>query len=107
MNKICLECGKSFEENLNNFWKYRDKTFANVCKTCMVSHMDYSNIETILPYMKEFDVPYIPECWNRYAKVVNKRGKKGVFGSYLACMNLCSYKDFRYNDTERLNRKNV
>jgi hypothetical protein len=43
--------------------------------------MDYSNIVTILPYIKEFDIPYISDCWNRYVKQINKRGKKGVFGA--------------------------
>jgi hypothetical protein len=106
VNKLCLECGKIF--NKKSFWKYKTKKgleplYANTCQYCMVSHMDFNNIETILPYMKEFDVPYIPSHWENYAKQVEKRGKIWVFGAYLGCMKLASFKDFSYDDTELLN----
>lgn len=103
MNKVCLECGRLRDSN-KDYWNYKNIKVC-VCKDCMVSHMDYSNIKTVFPYMKKFDVPYIPSYWDMYVKQINKRGKKGVFGAYLACMKLASFCDFGYEDSKILNNK--
>lgn len=84
----------------------RDKTF--YCKYTreeIYSLIDNLNPDTFLPFLKEMDYPYIEDEWNRTLKVAQERGMDKVFGRYIAKMRLCSFRNFTYNDSERLNEK--
>ena len=67
-------------------------------------HIDNWKPETYLPILKEVDVPYIPDEWNKllakYGKDRSKVTGMTIFGRYLAKMRLNQYSEYRWKDTE-------
>lgn len=67
-------------------------------------HIDNWKPETYMPILKEVDVPYIPDEWNKllakYAKDRTKVTGMTIFGRYLAKMRLNQYNEYRWKDTE-------
>ena len=66
-------------------------------------HIDNWKPETYLPILKEVDVPYIPDEWNKllakYGKDRSKVTGMTIFGRYLAKMRLNQYSEYRWQDT--------
>lgn len=107
MAKIyCDKCKKSLEEA--NFYKYRNGEYTEKCKKCLTLHVNAFEPDTFLWLLEKMDVPYIPEEWNALIeKKAAKDPKKpinssAVFGSYLSKMKLRQWKDYHWEDTERL-----
>ena len=77
-----------------------------MCKNCLTMHVDNWNPDTYLWILKEIDVPYIPDEWNKllanYGKDPSKLTGKTIVGRYLSKMKLKQYRDFRWKDTEFL-----
>ena len=48
----------------NNLEKYPEGKF-HMCKRCMTMHVDNWNPDSYMWILKEADVPYIPEEWNK------------------------------------------
>ena len=108
------------------FYKYRDGTRCELCKSCLTMHINNYEEDTYLWIMEKFDVPYIPAEWKKkreaeFEKAYNKvlaggvdmekartaaynmtKGNSAVFGKYLSGMKLKQHKDERWADTERL-----
>ena len=44
-------------------WKERNKKekYYHKCKDCCLKDMDINNLNTIIPYFKDFNIPYIEE----------------------------------------------
>jgi hypothetical protein len=67
-------------------------------------HIDNWKPDTYMPILKEVDVPYIPDEWNKllakYAKDRTKVTGMTIFGRYLAKMRLNQYNEYRWKDTE-------
>jgi hypothetical protein len=53
--------------------------------------MDINNLNTVLPYFKDFNIPYIKTEWE---KLKNKYYNINIFPRYLAMMKLCGYYAF-------------
>ena len=105
----CERCNKTMSADnfygTNNLEKYPEGKF-NLCKRCMTMHVDYWNPDTYMWILKEADVPYIPEEWNKlmasYAKDKSKVTGTTIVGRYLGKMKLNQYRKYRWEDTEYL-----
>ena len=102
----CDKCNKDLEEI--NFYKYRDGSYVELCKKCLTLHVDVFDPTTFTWLLQKLDVPYIPQEWN--AVIENKMAKKpdkpishsAVFGSYLSKTKLKQWKDYHWEDNERI-----
>ena len=105
----CEKCKKTMSADnfygTNNLEKYPEGKF-NLCKRCMTMHVDNWNPDTYMWILKEADVPYIPEEWNKlmasYAKDKSKVTGTTIVGRYLGKMKLNQYRKYRWEDTEYL-----
>ena len=92
----------------NNLEKYPNGGKLNQCKQCITMHVDNWNPETYLWILKEIDVPYIPEEWNKLLAKFAKPGDQvtglSILGRYLSAMKLNQHKRYRWADTEELMR---
>lgn len=107
--RTCQKCGRTMDEE-DQFYLRRNGSRTELCKKCLTMHIDNFNAETFLWILKDVDVPYIPEEWNilrdrAFAKNPNLTGMS-VFGKYLSKMKLKQYKDFGWEDSERLQALN-
>ena len=105
----CEKCRKDMEEV--NFYKYRDGSFAELCKKCMTLHVDVFDPSTFLWLLEKLDVPYIPQEWNT---VIEKKMAKNpdkpivhsaVFGSYLSKTKLKQWKEYYWKDNEYIQQQ--
>ena len=90
----------------NNTEKYPNDGKLSQCKKCITMHVDNWNPETYVWILKECDVPYIPDEWNKlmntYARDRSKVSGTTILGRYLSKMKLKQHKDYRWKDTEFL-----
>lgn len=105
----CEKCNKTMAEA--QFYKTHrlDKYPGGkvpICKKCLTMHVDNFNPETYLWILKECDVPYIPEEWDKllasYGKDKSKLTGLTIIGRYFAKMALKQWKDYRWDDTDHL-----
>ena len=111
-NKVyfCEKCGKTMSaENFytsNNLEKYPDDGKLSQCKKCITMHVDNYRPETYLWILKEIDVPYIPEEWNKILQSYITNNRKitpmSIIGRYLSKMKLVQWENARWADTEKL-----
>lgn len=106
MSKItCSKCGRTKEETM--FYTYKDGSKPSLCKECTLMHVDIWDPNTFVWLLEEYNVPWLPWEWDSlrekaYAKNPNKKNDTTVFGKYLSKMKLKQFKDFGWNDTEKL-----
>jgi hypothetical protein len=70
-------------------------------------HVDNFDESTYLWLLQKMDLPYIPEEWavlrdRAYAKDPKKMNGMSVFGKYLSKMRLKQWKDYHWEDSEKL-----
>lgn len=104
--KQCKKCNRILP--LESFWKYKkpstrfliNKEFIHyhTCRDCCLNMIEPNNVETILPILKEMNIPYYKFIYEQYLNYSNP------FGKYLARMRLGNLYDLEYSDTERLNQ---
>lgn len=108
--KACQKCGKVMKAE-DQFYLRKDGTRMDLCKKCLTLHIDNFNPETFLWILKDMDLPYIPEEWNvlrdrAFAKNPNLNGMS-VFGKYLSKMKLKQWKQYGWEDSEKLQALNA
>ena len=101
----CEKCGRTMNEN--QFYTYKDGRKTELCKKCLTMHVDNFNPDTFLWLLEKMDVPYVPNEWNvlrdrAYEKDPNKMNGMSVFGKYLSKMKLKQWKDYGWEDSEKL-----
>ena len=111
---LCNKCKKTL--SVIKFYKHKDGRYDELCKDCLCMHVNNFEPDTYIWLMKRFDIPYIPEEWNKlrdkdYAKDPNKIGGPATFGKYLSKFKLKQWIDpetgepYTYADTDRLNEE--
>lgn len=109
--KLCNRCHKVMK--ITEFYRSRrlDKYpdgYVDLCKPCFTAHVDNWNPDTYVPLLEEVDAPYIPDEWNgllqRYGQDPEKLTPMTIFGRYLSKMKLTQYKDYRFSDSEHLQK---
>ena len=101
----CEKCHRTMKDT--NFYTYKDGRKTEMCKACMTMHIDNFNPDTFLWLLEKMDVPYIPGEWNSlrdkaYAKDSTKMNGMSVFGKYISKMKLKQWKNYTWEDTEKL-----
>ena len=106
----CEKCHKTLKRGefylSNNLDKYPNGGTIPICKKCLTMHVDNWKPETFTPILKEVDVPYIPEEWNKLLETYGKDRRKvtgmTILGRYLSKMKLKQWNEYRWKDTEFL-----
>ena len=110
MGYYCEKCGRTMDENQfytsYNLEKYPNDGKLNMCKKCLTMHVDNWDPDTFIPILKEIDVPYIKDEWDKmlekYGKDPSKLTGMTILGRYLSKMKLKQWSQYRWKDTERL-----
>lgn len=103
--KTCEKCGRTKEQTM--FYTYKNGEKTQLCKQCMVMHINIWQPDTFVWLLEKMDVPWLPWEWESlrqkaYAKNPNKKNDTTVFGKYLSKMKLKQFKDKGWADTEEL-----
>lgn len=93
-----------------NFYTYRNGEKTELCKKCLTMHVDPYEPDTFLWLLEKMDVPYIPQEWdvlrNRAAaKNPDNVDGTAIFGKYLGKMKLNQWRQYHWEDTERLQKE--
>lgn len=108
---FCETCHKTMKGtqfySSNNEEKYGDNDCKlHQCKQCITMMVDNWDPNTYKWILKEADVPYVPDEWNKlmrnYAQDPSKVTGTTIVGRYLAKMKLKKWKDYRWKDSEFL-----
>ena len=106
----CKKCNKTMGADQfytsNDLEKYPEDGKLPECKKCITMHVNNWDPSTYVWILKECDVPYIPDEWNKlmntYAKDPKKVTGTTILGRYLSKMKLKQWRDYRWKDTEFL-----
>jgi len=109
--RYCPRCRKTMADT--NFYTYKNKEKAELCKSCQTAHIDNWDPETFLWLLKEYDVPWIEPEWNVLRDRAYQTAKQknpnhpmltgmSVFGKYLSKMKLKQWNKYNWDDTEML-----
>ena len=109
----CTKCGKMLDQKefykSKNKEKYPPDGYLNMCKKCITMHIDNWDPETYKWILKEIDVPYVKEEWDKileqYVDTPDKITSLTILGKYLAKMRIIQYKDKGYADSDELAAK--
>ena len=93
--QYCFTCNKC---NTNEYW-YSDKEgrYLSSCKECIQKEIGYDIIKAI-PYLDIFNLPYIPEQWDRLVKKAKESGISCPFGRYLSYCKLKGFEVLGFTD---------
>ena len=99
IEKIDLFYYEDKDLNEDKFYKYKNGEFCHYSKEDIKNHIDVYNPETFLPFMKEFNIPFMPYYWIKLIELSN--GKyTNVFGRYLSYCKLRGFKYCNFFDSE-------
>lgn len=102
--KLCIRCNKLLR--IDSFYKRRDGTHLDICKKCAGARVDSFDPETFLYILKDLDIPYLEVEWSDLRDKIYARGGKvegtSVLGKYVSKMKLRQWKEFGWDDSERL-----
>ena len=106
----CETCNRTMDESnfytSKNLEKYPNDGKFNQCKKCMTMHVNNFDPETFTWILKEVDVPYVPDEWNKlllkYGKNKEKLTGMTILGRYLSTMKLRQWKDYTWADNEHI-----
>ena len=106
----CKTCNRTMDEGQFYLSKRLDKYPLNgklpECKKCITRHVNNWDPKTYLWILEEIDVPYIEDEWNtlveRYCKDRSKVTGMTVLGRYLSKMKLKQFRDYSWDDTEKI-----
>lgn len=111
MSKLtCSKCGRTKQETM--FYTYKDGSKPDMCKQCMLMHVDIWDPNTFVWLLEKFDVPWLPWEWESlrekaYAKNPNKKNDTTVFGKYLSKMKLKQFNPYGWEDTQKLTQEHA
>ena len=106
----CERCGREFK--VKDFYKDKNGNPMKKCKKCMASMIDLNSYSTILPVLKEINIPYIPAEFESLKErylftekngqlVRNPNANQTILGKYIGKMKLLQFKDYNYEDTPK------
>ena len=105
---LCSRCGKN--KLLKNFWKKKTGERLDICRDCITMFVDNRDPSTFRWILEEFDVPYVEHSWveltnKKYLANPSKFGPSSVVGTYIRSMSLGQWQDYRYADSDKLNKE--
>lgn len=102
----CKKCGRQLKDT--EFYTDRDKKKLDLCKKCLTMHVDNFDPQTFLWILQQVDIPYVPNEWEIIRnKAIETKGPDSlngmsVIGKYISKMKLKQWKDYRWEDTDKL-----
>ena len=114
VTRMCTKCGRTKAATefytSKNLEKYPDGRL-NECKSCATLLIDNWDEETFKPLLQEMDLPYVRGEWvailNKLLEHPEKINGMSVLGRYISKMKLKQWKDYRWKDSERLEREDA
>ena len=98
----CIKCHQLKDDNeFYDAFKWHQintKIYSKECKDCICKDIDINDYNTYDKYLKELDLPYFEDQWNKYKE--RYPTAKGTFGRYNSLMKLCSFSTFHYKDNQ-------
>ena len=105
IKKIDLFYYEDKDLNEDKFYKYKNGEFCHYSKEDIKNHIDVYNPETFLPFIVEFDIPFMPYHWIKFIQRAENQDNSftisNVFGKYLEYCKLWGYRSFSFKDSER------
>ena len=116
LGKKCNCCGRSYQQEEHQFFYNKKYTFyedmgvtfkkqehieLDICKSCVRWLVNPRDIDTVLPVLKYLDIPFIIEEWENIVKYYNYDNT--CIGRYIAKMQLFSFKNYIYDDSNEIN----
>ncbi len=106
----CETCNRTMDESnfytSRNLEKYPNGGKFKQCKKCMTMMVNNFEPNTYTWILKEVDVPYVPEVWNKlllkYGKDPSKMTGMTILGRYLSAMKLNQWNQYHWADNERI-----
>lgn len=102
----CKKCGRQLKDT--EFYTDRNKKKLDLCKKCLTMHIDNFDPQTFLWILQQVDIPYVPNEWEIIRnKAIETKGPDSlngmsVVGKYISKMKLKQWKDYRWEDTDKL-----
>lgn len=102
----CKKCGRQLKDT--EFYTDRNKKKLDLCKKCLTMHVDNFDPQTFLWILQQVDIPYVPNEWEIIRnKAIETKGPDSlngmsVVGKYISKMKLKQWKDYRWEDTDKL-----
>ena len=102
----CKKCGRQLKDT--EFYTDRNKKKLDLCKKCLTMHVDNFDPQTFLWILQQVDIPYVPNEWEIIRnKAIETKGPDSlngmsVIGKYISKMKLKQWKDYRWEDTDKL-----
>lgn len=102
----CMKCNK-VQPRINNFYNSNSKLFGDkvpICKKCIKSMIDYSDMDTIYNTLQQLDITFDFEYWEKA-----ENSKSDTFGRYITMSNSLpqlkgrSWKDSRFSNSKSNN----
>lgn len=102
----CCKCGRN--KRVDDFFTHKDGVLDEMCKDCLLEHVDNAEPDTFRWILERFDLPYVERIWadtanKAFREKPGEYGPKSVFGKYLRIMRMAQYRAYTYADTDRLN----
>ena len=71
----------------------------------IVKDINPDDFNTVIPILQKLNYPALEDEWERtkYHCIRQEQGKEVMFKKYISKMWLMSYKDFTFEDSERIN----
>lgn len=112
MSLFCKKCQRTFDEKQFYVTLRTDKYPTGHlpdCKKCTTMHVNNWDPDTFTWILEEIDVPYVEHIWkgimDKYCQDPAKVTGMTVLGRYISKMKLVQYKNERWKDSEKLNKK--
>lgn len=89
-----------------NFYTYKDGSYCPIFKEDIQNSIDVFRPQSIIPWCKIFDIPFILSqwCYILSSSTIKCKLDGKLFGKYLAWMKLPSFRSYTFKDTEQLNK---
>ena len=104
----CPKCDRKLYKS--DYYSFKDNTlYTGMCKECVCNRINTVDPETFLPFLELFDIPFIKEQWYIYVAKAEQKSPfnvapaSKVFGKYLSCMKLSSYRHLTFKDSNEIN----
>lgn len=94
-----------------NYFSFKDGTFSDKTKAEQLQGRNPFNPNDYTDLFIKYDIPIVYPEWFRYLRRAIENFDNWqkeiyfIFGRYLSKMKLCSFKNYTYQDTKRLNQE--
>ena len=103
MRRACSKCGRV--KTMDRFFASKRGEKDDICKECLLEHVDNNDPETFKWILERYDIPYNERLWvgranKEYLANPGRFGPASVIGKYMRDMKMAQYKRFGYKDSD-------